>query len=337
MLFKMAWETFPEERSNMMSSFRRAGAVEVAGVLDYGKQSRSHRRRGAEQPLDGIDETLGYEEEGRITAVLYRVLDRWGRQPARETPRRNRRGCSRTFRAGSAPAICSHRPAAGQRDRRSRRLAADADDEPRSPISSAARWIVAKSWKRSQATKELAVKLFELACVPRADLNDQFQYSPATRLIHLYKEAGRIEDARQLLCRAAASSRIQDGNYLYRLSRKAENLTVIGRLLDEMDQPVDALRVYRELVLKPRLQRSANHMYSGRSYEQHRSQARQGIEAALKKLRQSPAPITCRRCSRAGQKSPGHRRDRPDDRRHRGHRPFAPLDSPVISIIRPAV
>src|SRR4029079_14370175 len=80
-----------------------------------------------------------------------------------------------------------------------------------------------------------------------------------------------------------------DGNYSYRMGRHLESMLGIGRLLSEMDFPVDAFRVYRELVVNPKYSDPAISQYVGRTPEHFQGQARQAMQAILKKLEKLPS------------------------------------------------
>src|SRR4029078_2220763 len=107
--------------------------------------------------------------------------------------------------------------------------------------------------------------------------------SPARRLVHLYKSDGQREEARKLLAREAVREPRDDGNYSYRMGRHLESMLGIGRLLSEMDFPVDAFRVYRELVVNPKYSDPAISQYVGRTPEHFQGQARQAMQAVRKR------------------------------------------------------
>ena len=56
---------------------------------------------------------------------------------------------------------------------------------------------------------------------------------------------------RKLLLKAARAEPPRDNNYWFRVGQKADALVKIGKLLEEIEQPVDALKAYRELLIRP--------------------------------------------------------------------------------------
>jgi tetratricopeptide (TPR) repeat protein len=341
-LFKKAWEAFPEQRSNMMSSFYDPAVWKSPEVLEYGKQSLLPTAGTLRNnPWYGIYSALSFDGEGRINAVLHRVLD-----AAAST---NQLG---KLRGEIAAAIAEYpRWLAGPVMlavvdlRMGNQIDLPAtmqsliDATSNDPYQLRyARWIVAQELEAKAATKELALKLYERAAVSdERDLNDEFQYGPSRRLVHLYKDAGRTEDARKLLLDAAYRRPIQDGNFAYRLSQKAESLIAIGGMLQEMNQPVDSLRVYRELLLNPDFGDPQISMYSGRSADQFRTQARRGVDLAVKKLAEKPSAEHLQAfLTPAGKQTKGGAAiDLMIAATPAGASPLPSLDSPLVGVIRP--
>jgi len=175
-----AWETFPEERSNMMSSFDEPALWSRRRCSDYGKQSLIPTAGAVRNNRwYGIDD-VGLRRRGRITACSIACSTRWGRQPARETPAKSPRLQS-NIRAARRPAILAVIDL-----RLGKEIDAAAvlrpmldDDGHESYQLRHARWIVAKSWKRSRRPKS-GREVIELACVPTSKIST-ISFSTARR------------------------------------------------------------------------------------------------------------------------------------------------------------
>jgi tetratricopeptide (TPR) repeat protein len=292
-LFKKAWEAFPDQRANMMNSFYDPQVWKTPEILEFGRQSLIPTAAALRNdPWYGLYAGLSLEGDGRISAVLNRVLDAYAGTNRLAKLREDIAATITQFpRWLAGPVMLTVIDL-----RMGKQIDAAAELRPMLTASARdnyqlryGRWIIGQELEAHAATKDLAIQLYERATVSdEQDLNDQFQFSPAPRLVHLYKEAGRLEDARKVLMRAALKQPVRDNNYPYRLSQKAENLVFIGKSLLDMDQPVDAMRAYRELLTNPDFGDPQMSAYSGRTTDQWRSQARRGVELAMKKLAQRP-------------------------------------------------
>ena len=210
-LFKKAWEAFPEERGELMSNFYDEAAWKMPEVLEYAKKSLIPTDEAVRNnPWYGLYGGISFEGEGRINAVLHRLFDAMA-GANQLTKLREQVAASMVehpqWRGG--PVIL------GLIDLRQGKPVDVAAvirpliDAPGNDYELCyTRWIVGQELADREGNGELAIKLLERAVLPNDDMNDQFEYSPKRALVQLYKESGQHDDAQVAAegrsCRAAA-------------------------------------------------------------------------------------------------------------------------------------
>src|SRR5207248_3657705 len=75
-LFKKAWEAFPSQRGELMSNLYDSATWKLPEVLEYGRQSLLPSSEAVRQSRwYGITGLMSFDQDGRISAVMHRVLD----------------------------------------------------------------------------------------------------------------------------------------------------------------------------------------------------------------------------------------------------------------------
>src|SRR5439155_17568070 len=116
------------------------------------------------------------------------------------------------------------------------------------------------------------------------------------------------------------------------------SLVEIGKLLEEIEQPVDALKVYRELLIKPEFRDPTIRNYTGRSPDEFQRQAREAIAVLIKRFGEQPTAEIAEALLTPPEKS-GARTvviDLMIATASVAGSPLPLLDSPFSSLIRPA-
>jgi len=123
--------------------------------------------------------------------------------------------------------------------------------------------------------------LFEKAIAsPSQNSMNQIQYSPVVKLVESYANAGRRDEARDLLMKQLKSSSVDNYDAGYASYQQFENKNWVAGKLLEMKFPVDAIRMYRQLLDQPDALASAQ-QYSGRDAEYHVKTLRKGMADAV--------------------------------------------------------
>jgi tetratricopeptide (TPR) repeat protein len=341
-LFRKAWQAFPDQRSQLMSYFYDSEMWKLPEVLDYGKQSLLPTAEAARRdPWYGLSSGgMMYQQDGRVVTVVSRLLE--------SAAKNNQLAALHDELAAAVSANPQWR--AGPL------LLALVDVRQGLPVDSAVfqslleperntyqlrsgRWLVAQELEGSAAHKDLALKLYEKAAEPAENYLEQFRYSPANRLVRLLKDSGRRDEARQVLLRATKNESGRDMyDREYRLAQRAETLMAVSEQLQELDDPINALRMYRELLTNPDFSDPAISSYNGNPPEFYRRRAEQGLQAITKKFAERPnADVGFALLSPNEKPAAGVGViDLMVSTAVHGASPLPSLDSPLVKLIRPA-
>lgn len=289
MLFKKAWEVFPDQRAELMSNFSGSEMWSQPEVLSYGIKSLVPSAEIArKQPWYGLNSS-GWSSGGHIYSSMLSVFDGAAKTNLLPSVRKDIAAATTEFPHWKAgPILLAIIDL---------RQGTEADIETAvAPLLDKSKsvgrehyyeqWIIAQELASKPKYKELAVQLYESAAshFREDDNNYQYEYSADPPLAKLYQSLGRRDDARKLLLKALHHKPQDNGNYQYNLYRNAESLISIGAQFQEMDFPVDALRAYRELLTNPAYNDPQITSFSGRDPEYYLSRARSGIQAVTKKF-----------------------------------------------------
>ena len=163
------------------------------------------------------------------------------------------------------------------------------DEETMKTIPAESCWIIGQELDRFDETRETAMMLFEKALTnPSNNSMNQIQYSPVVKLVEAYTKSGRKDEARELLLKQLAAATFDQYDQEYASYQQVENTNWAAQKLLEMECPVDAIRLYRQLLDDP-AKLAATTRYSGRDVEYYESNARSGMSKALSSMDASNA------------------------------------------------
>ncbi len=163
------------------------------------------------------------------------------------------------------------------------------DEEAMKTIPAEACWIIGQELDRFDETRETAMLLFEKAIsAPSQNSMNQIQYSPVVKLVEGYIKAGRKEDARELLLKQLKSATFDNYDVEYASYQQIENTNWVAQKLLAMECPVDAIRLYRQLLDSPEKLSSATR-YNGQGADHYEKNAKSGIGKALSTMDASHA------------------------------------------------
>ena len=156
-------------------------------------------------------------------------------------------------------------------------------------IPAEACWIIGQELDRFDETRATATMLFERALEkPSSNSMNQIEYSPVAKLVDAYTKAGRKEEARKLLLRHLKSATFDNYDFEYASYQQVENATWVAKKLQAMDCPVDAIRLYRQLLDDPNKLASTTR-YSGRTVDYYEKIAKTGMSQAISSMDASQA------------------------------------------------
>ena len=294
-LLKKAWEAFPSYRSQLMSSFYRADVWATPEMFAFGKQSILPTADAVRQnPWYGIGDVVSYSSNGTVNTSLSYLLDAAEKNNQLAAIRDEVAGAITEQPAWQAgPAILAlidvrlSRPIEPQTA-----FAALLATAPGDYRMQNTRWIVGQEMAKRQEWHGVALDLLKLATTdPTNSSSRQFQYGPASSYVRLCAKLGKKEEARQVLAEWSQPNRQSEyysSDPLYNTSRRMEDLAAIGQLAQELDFPVEGMRVYRELMINAAYSDPQLQQWSGRNPAAVRQRAERGIESITAKLADDP-------------------------------------------------
>src|SRR5262249_55218470 len=116
-------------------------------------------------------------------------------------------------------------------------------------------------------------------------------YSPVRRLVKVYEQDGRTDEARALVVKFATAN-VAQYDPGYTAYRKINNGQACARLLDELGWPGEAVRLYGALLDDNTSMELANQYYGG-GYSP-RVQVEQALRQTLKRLKPEALPAAVR-------------------------------------------
>ncbi|MEM9643633.1 MAG: DUF1583 domain-containing protein, partial [Planctomycetota bacterium] len=163
------------------------------------------------------------------------------------------------------------------------------DEETLESIPSTACWIIGQELNRFEDSRAVAMKLFEAAIdKPSQNSMAQVQHSPVAILADSYNQAGRREEAKDLLIKHLSRASYDNYDVSYASYEMVNNTRWVADKLLSMEFPVESIRLYRRLVENPdRIEQSTR--FGGNNVEYYENLAKQGMEKALGMMDESNA------------------------------------------------
>ncbi len=305
-LFRKAWQEFPGEREQLLGSLRSEELWRAPEIYDYVRQAVIPEDGKPAEPWAGFvsSEFMSFftdESDGR--SLVGRLLDLAERQKqlgalAGELERAL--GKHPGWKGGRALlALVQLRQGTADEARRAlRELAEDA----KGPIPLRARGVVGREVEKHPPLLDLAVKIYEGGAEQALGSPEEgFRTTPVRRLIALHQKAGRREEARALIlqfARPPGEAGGEDGPQLmppgFAEYQRARDLSAMGEQLLQLGYPLDAVRLYRDVLADgARLQAAMN--WGDSSMKQ---QAEQGLGRCLQALKPEALPQVLRGLTR---------------------------------------
>ncbi|MFV2069868.1 MAG: hypothetical protein ACC645_23125, partial [Pirellulales bacterium] len=290
-LFERIFEAFPAYRGQMMSQFQNEKLWANDRIYQLGKRGViPSTQQASAQPWFGLDNISSYGSGGKVSAMFHRLL---GGVHGTDKEKDLRQAIEEGLR--QAPGWLGGRAMLAliamendQKESAKKRFEELLlEDELLADMPSNACWIIGQELDQFKETRGLALRLFEHAVKQPDQRMNQFQYSPITRLMKIYAETGREEDARQLLLKQLRSGSGNQYDQQYANYQRVENTTWAATQMLEMGYPVDSIRLYRTLVEDAQMVEQAG-KWQGRP-DYYTAKVRIGLDRALESLDTSNA------------------------------------------------
>jgi len=153
------------------------------------------------------------------------------------------------------------------------------------------RCIVAAELETRPQYRELAAQLYSQAMLSGGMSWPQFQFTPATSVIRLYKQLGRNDEALAFLRKVSRREINGSSNVINPASMRADSYLAMAKQFEQLDAPADALQIYRDVVNDNlgAVSTISTVVYSGGT--PYKQQAQQGLQSVLTAMGKQPSAL----------------------------------------------
>ncbi len=303
-LFRKMWDAFPNERSQLISNLYSDEAWKRPEMYDYVREAiipgptqrtvsrwagldQIHSWGSGGQVYGTTDHLLGAaEKQNKLDALAREIEEALKRVPE--------------WSAGEA-LLALIKVRKGRIDEAKKDLEALlAKDTKNEPIPANARIIVGQQIENRGPLEPIAMKLYEQAF--KQDNNSSgmdYEYQPVRRLVALYRKAGRLAEARDIVMGFAKKpDNTNWGDPNYAAYRRVESIVSMGNELLELGFPADAVPLYNEVLSHSETMRLIAN-YGNEEYTKR--QLREGLSRGLRGLDDRSLAPTLRAMLKPGQ------------------------------------
>ncbi|MDA1049521.1 MAG: DUF1583 domain-containing protein [Planctomycetota bacterium] len=285
-LFEKVFEAFPQYRNRMISRMRDQNLWKNDRVFNLGKQAIIPSvSEVAATPWFGLDNIYSYGSGGQVNAQFHQMLTGiQGSEKMAELTQiiQGRLREAPGWHGGEAmlALIDLKENRKEQAKQRLEHLVADEETLKAMPAHSC--WIIGQELDQFEDTRPIALTLFETA-LNSPNTMSQIQYSPVARLVKLYGDIGRKQDARDLLIKQTKPTQEMQYDPQYSSYLRIENSVWAAQQLLQLECPVDAVRIFRNLSADPTAIEQAGQWYGGQP-NHFKSQIDLGLKLSLDAL-----------------------------------------------------
>lgn len=290
-LFERVFNDFPAYRGQLVQGLHEPKLWKNPRIYQLGKRGAiPSKTEAAADPWYGISAITSYSGGGQVNGTFHQLLGGvQGTENAKDLRAAIEAGLAESPGWHGGQAMLSLMELkAGQHDSAKQRLETVlADEGIVKEMPSGACWMIGQELDQFDDTRALALRLFEQAASDQQSMS-QFEYSPITRLVKLYADTGRKEDARELMLKQLRGIRFEQYDAQYSMYQRVENTVWVGGKLLELGFPVETVRLYKELSNDPQgLEQAAE--WNGNDANYYQSQVKTGLAKALGSLDESNA------------------------------------------------
>ncbi|MBI3863250.1 MAG: DUF1583 domain-containing protein, partial [Planctomycetia bacterium] len=285
-LFRKAWESFPNERTQMLGYLHHDELWKMPEIYDYARQAMIPSEALAQNdPWGSANQILSYSGDGRVTGVITRLIEAAAKQnrlPELQKEVEQGRAKSPGWLAGKAIlAVILART--GKHDQ-ARPMIEEILADKKNQIPAEVAWMVGQELEGSDAARPLAIKLYE-GTADQTERQLDYSYSPMRRLVAMYQKSGDSPRAYDLLMKLSRSKRDEGYNDPgYVAYRKIEQASSLGTQLVDLGYPIEAIRVMSDVLDNEEIV-GASQQYGGdyyiRQIQQAYGKAQQAFKPAL--------------------------------------------------------
>lgn len=290
-LFKKAWEQFPDQRQYLMTSFYNEEAWDSPDIMNYGKEMllpTAAMTRG--NPWYGVSQINSYSGDGETYTAFQNIVKIGLKTNQLEAIRGEVATAvekNPDWKAGPL-VLAAIQARTGKVDEARAAIEAFMKDKKPGDLPQAVGWIVGQVLEPVEPLRGQTIRLYELAMTGENNNGmREFQYSPGPRLIKMYSNDKRRDEARALLAKSVKGQNYDNYDPAYALSQKVEGLFSIGQQYEQLEFSIEALRSYREAIELGTSDKS-NPNYNNREYYVQQTTAR--LQQLMEKLAKANDP-----------------------------------------------
>ncbi|MFO0956939.1 MAG: tetratricopeptide repeat protein [Isosphaeraceae bacterium] len=288
-LFRRAFKAFPSQRIQFLANLGDDEFWSLPEVYDYLREVVIPQPAvGSPGPWEILAQNGGYSGDGRTQSIVSRLLDlaaRQGRLEALDEEVGTAIDRWPTWSAGKVVRSLIRLREGRVEEARSQIQALIDNKEDPLPQTGTIATVLGQELEADPATQGLAESFYRKSIEdPSGDAwINGYDYSPARRLVDLYRRTGRLEEARGLLLspKILENGRANyDPNYAAYL--KVNSALQGGQALIQLGFPADAVRLYRAVQLDTATLQSASQFFG--SADQVTAQLRNATDNAIRSL-----------------------------------------------------
>jgi tetratricopeptide (TPR) repeat protein len=274
-LLRHAWKAYPDDRAELIQGIGDDVGRQIPELYDYLRDLVVPAARENSAPWAGFETIISMGPEG-IDSGMGRLLGLATLQNRLGSLERDVRRAldSAPGWTGGRALLGLIRAREGKLDEAATILAGVRAEIPKSPVPLYAGWVFGQQLEEYETFRGFAEEVYKRALEDKGvGVPFEFSNSPAARLVHLYKESGRRDEARSLVLSYA--KRRETGFSGYGLSRTdsdaVQALSAAGELT-ALGFPADGLKLYGKAL---------GELSSSAEVRGWANQAEQGLQQAL--------------------------------------------------------
>ena len=253
-LFKKAWEAFPADRPNLFRYVQRVELAQMPEMYGYAREALIPNEGSGTftaTQWNLFQQILSYSSDGTVTSLVSNLLDVAEKQNKTADLAADVEAAIKkfpTWTAGKA-ILALIRTREGKYAEAKELFKSILALKPEALGTYYADWIIGAELDRHTETRDLARTFFERTVSNRSEnASVNYEIGPLKRLVSLYANDGRKNDARRILLEAAKPRELDGYDTEYQNQMRVQGLTTIGRQLIDLGFAADAMPLLNDAV-----------------------------------------------------------------------------------------
>lgn len=282
-LFKHAVKEFANTRYQLFQNIYQDEIWSMPEVFELALQSVvPGKTETVTRPWLGLDQLYSASQGGHVNSNISQVIESAKRLNKLDQLRKaisERNGGLADWPAGQIYLALIDAKEGKKADAEQKFKEVLANEEMMKALPAVGKWVIGQEIESIPELQPRAIAMLKDAA-NSDEIGFEFEYSPANRLVKLYLSTNRKEDAIQLMRDAIKPKANRSSNGDYEIYRRIQMLISLGEQFMKVDSPLDAARVFRELLANTS-QFEVAAQWSGQNAPQLKRRAEQGLAQAI--------------------------------------------------------